>query len=566
MRRSFVTKIKTAILCASFAILATPIAVQAETIRSFVADVNVGSSDEVFVQETIRYDFESLERHGIFREIPYSYKDAFGTKYSIRISVTSVTDENGTPYRYETSRSDGRLHLKIGDPDDTVTGEHAYVITYSVKRAIQWYDGEPELYWNVTGSEWQVGMESVTARVYGLPVSQEKARCFIGGYGSAEMERCRIEATTETSLAFQASTALDAYEGMSIVVRFPKGSIREPSGTEKALAFFADNWGFGLPLITLVVLIILFRRYGRDPRGRGTIIAEYEPPKGMSPALLGYLIDERVDARDVTAAILGLAVKGHVSIEHVEKNLARDTYRLTKRKGDGKNLTEFEHSLLEDLFEDGETVELAELKKTFPQKLETLKKLLYDEAKKLGYYAVSPHVAKGTSLVAGIVLVFAGFGLSGWNGSVGFGIILSGILALCFAPFMSRRTEKGALIRDHIRGFKEFLTVTEKDRLKFHNAPERKPEQFMAFLPFAVALAVEREWAKQFAAITIPQPDWYVGHWATFNAVVFASDVSGFSRAASAQALTAPASRSGSGFGGGGFSGGGFGGGGGGSW
>jgi uncharacterized membrane protein len=130
---------------------------------------------------------------------------------------------------------------------------------------------------------------------------------------------------------------------------------------------------------------------------------------------------------------------------------------------------------------------------------------------------------------------------------------------------MSKKTPLGAETKDDILGFKLFLSVTEKDRLDFHNAPERSPEQFMEFLPYAIALGIENKWAAQFASIYIPEPSWYHGgvH-GPFLASAFVSDLSHFSGSVSSSFTSA--SRGGSGSGGGGSSGGGFGGGGGGSW
>jgi uncharacterized membrane protein len=111
-----------------------------------------------------------------------------------------------------------------------------------------------------------------------------------------------------------------------------------------------------------------------------------------------------------------------------------------------------------------------------------------------------------------------------------------------------------------MQGFKLFLSVTEKERYSFFNAPEKSPELFMKFLPYAIAFNVEKEWAEVFKDLTIPSPSWYDGGGVnTFSAVALSSDISAFS--------TTFATSSGvQGSSGGGSSGGGAGGGGGGSW
>ena len=130
---------------------------------------------------------------------------------------------------------------------------------------------------------------------------------------------------------------------------------------------------------------------------------------------------------------------------------------------------------------------------------------------------------------------------------------------------MSKRTLKGVKARNYILGLKEYIKVAEKERIKFHNAPEKNPQTFEKFLPYAMVFGLEKEWAKQFEGIYMEQPSWYSGaDLATFSAVSFVNELSSFGSVANTS--FAQNSGSSSGFSSGGFSGGGFGGGGGGSW
>lgn len=66
---------------------------------------------------------------------------------------------------------------------------------------------------------------------------------------------------------------------------------------------------------------------------------------------------------------------------------------------------------------------------------------------------------------------------------------------------MSQKTQKGVLAKEYILGLKEYLRVAEKDCLHFHNAPDKDSERFEKFLPYAMVLDVENEWADQFKDI-----------------------------------------------------------------
>ncbi|MDP2157662.1 MAG: DUF2207 domain-containing protein, partial [Nitrospirota bacterium] len=115
------------------------------------------------------------------------------------------------------------------------------------------------------------------------------------------------------------------------------------------------------------------------------------------------------------------------------------------------------------------------------------------------------------------------------------------------------------------------LTATGKDRMNMMNPLDRTPEVFEKFLPYALALDVEQQWAEQFSEVLSRaaekgyQPSWYYGtSVGAFSVIGFADSLGGAFANAVSSASTAPGSSSGSG--GGGSSGGGGGGGGGGGW
>ncbi|MBI4414622.1 MAG: DUF2207 domain-containing protein, partial [Candidatus Kerfeldbacteria bacterium] len=265
----------------------------AETIRSFHSTIEVMPSGDVRVRETMTYDFEEQERHGIYRDIPYAYTRN-SLNYRVRLKVRSVVDGAGIAQRLSLSRENGMLRLRIGNPDVLITGEHVYEITYDVRNALNWFGEEAELYWNVSGNNWQVPIQTASATLRG-PAAWTATRCFTGVFGSAD-ELCSV-GLDGTDVLVSSRTVLAPGEGLTVVARVSAAAVPPPTRTQRFLAVLRDNIGFGLPVVVLGVLLLLWKKYGRDPRGRGVIIPEYEPPKGMSPAMLGYLIDQRIDPR-----------------------------------------------------------------------------------------------------------------------------------------------------------------------------------------------------------------------------------------------------------------------------
>jgi uncharacterized membrane protein YgcG len=172
-----------------------------------------------------------------------------------------------------------------------------------------------------------------------------------------------------------------------------------------------------------------------------------------------------------------------------------------------------------------------------------------------------------------------GFGLYLMATSTSFVMPLFLLVAMAvnylFFHLLKAPTLAGRKLLDEIEGFKRFLAATEQDRLNTLNPADRTPQLFEKYLPFALALDVEQQWAEQFSGIIDKaaaagdtgqyHPVWYSGSsWGHLGTPAFASSLGdSFSNAISSSS-TAPGSSSGSG--GGGSSGGGGGGGGGGGW
>lgn len=152
-------------------------------------------------------------------------------------------------------------------------------------------------------------------------------------------------------------------------------------------------------------------------------------------------------------------------------------------------------------------------------------------------------------------------------------IALVALVNIVFYHLLKAPTLLGRKIMDKIEGFKMYLGVAENDQIYSMQEPEKTPELFDSFLPYALALGVENRWAEKFSEIlssvskesTTYKPGWYSGSsWSTLGAAGFASSLSSSFSSTISSSSTAPGSSSGGS--GGGSSGGGGGGGGGGGW
>jgi len=544
-----------------------------ERIHNFEVQIQINKDSSLNVTETILYDFETLQRHGIYRDIPFKYS-ARGGNYNLRLTNISVFNDQGNLRPFEVSTSGKNKRIKIGDPDKLVTGRHTYIIHYTINRALNFFDDHDEFYWNSTGHDWDVPIDSAITLV-SLPQNTNNSdiqlECFYGPVGSTN--KCGTSLSSNKYI--YTADNLAPGSGMTIVLGWPKGIVNPPSFLTNLKYIIQDNGILLLPVLVFIFLFILWHKKGRDPSGRGTIVPEYEPPNNMTPAECGTLIDERVDRRDISAEIIHLAVNGYLKITRLPGKglLKKDDYQLDKLKSSDNSLNSFQKYLLESLFTASiNSIKLSSLKNKFYSDLELLTKKIYAHLVTEGHFPKSPK--KIISLYTGIggAIIFATIAiLGGLFGTLGtIALIISGILIIVFGFFMPVKTQKGVLAKEHILGLKMYLSVAEKDRIKFHNAPNKNPQHFEKLLPYAMVLKVENQWAKQFKDIYSGSPSWYADpSMTTFNAFYLATALNNFGASANTTLASRPgggAAGGRSGFGGGGFSGGGFGGGGGGSW
>ncbi len=543
--------------------------VQAENISNFTAEYHIDEDGTMKVTEEIVYNFESEERRGIFRILELTHPQPASAWYKTRqveISVDSVT-RNGQPEPFVVTTSSDEIEIKIGDADVYISGEHTYEISYTLKGALSSGSEGAEFYWNVTGNGWEVPFDAATVLITSTPrgMLTSQVACYMGPSGSTDM--CSETTITTGSVSFRAEGLLPG-EGLTIAVAV------DPTLVNVTNTETTSYLPLGLSLVVLWLLYLSRSVYKHHTGSRidKPVIAQYEPYANYLPMYTGVLFDGRLDAHDITAGILYLAEQGFIKIKRLETKtfIVFETvdYEITLLRPLSDIPTTFLKKLSELLF-DSEAIPpknilLSDLKKNQIANfavVQGLQKSLTEDLRTSGILTnILPAWSTKKTLIASLAGVLFGSFLLVENGFIVVIIALVGTIIISTLALIDRRTTKGYEIRNHLEGFKLFLSVTDKDRFEFHNAPEKSPELFMKYLPYAIALGVEKKWAEVFAGITIPQPNWYDGgSIGTFSAVALTNDMESFSTSFSTSSGTAGSS-------GGGSSGGGGGGGGGGSW
>jgi len=187
-------------------------------------------------------------------------------------------------------------------------------------------------------------------------------------------------------VAVHTTTPLGYHEGLTLAVAFDKGLVHEPTALDRASLFLQSNWPLFLPIATFFGMFWLWWTRGRDPRLR-PIAAQYQPPDKLTPSEVGTLIDNSVDMRDITAAIVDLAVRGYISIEEKDKSSMlglvhnKDyVFHLKKSSAEWTSLKPHEQELLNGLFSGaaGEAVALSDLQDQFYRYLPSIKNRIFE--------------------------------------------------------------------------------------------------------------------------------------------------------------------------------------------
>lgn len=534
-----------------------------EHIKSFKSDILINKDGRIDVKETIVYDFGQLQKHGIYRDIPFIRTNQDGKKYKLEFNNFAVQDENGKGYRFTTSSIDEKIiRLKIGDPDRLISGIYNYIITYTVEGALTYFSDHDELYWNITGNEWTVPIVQASALIRlpeVLESSNVKLACYTGYVGdnltlcNKDYELGQIKISNQENLS--------SSQGLTIVVGFPKNIVAVLEAKE--FVSFWDTW-MGTVVILLLALLGLFWyvglpfyiiykwfKYGRDPKSTiGVTTAWFDPPKThdgkrfLTPGEVGTLGDETVDMKDISATIVDLARRGYLIIDERKKG----DYYLVKKKNIDNSLLKYEKSIITEFF--GSKKEIRIKDQELSAEVAQIKNEMYEQVVEDKLFDKNPQTTRTKYYVlAGIALFTSNFFLA--------------IVAFLFGRAMPRKTVFGTGAKNISSSLKNFLS-SQKRQLEFQ---ADKQMMFERLLPFAVAFGVEKIWAKRFEDLNIVRPNWYHSYSSTnFNSYLLVNSLnSSFRSINTAATPTSSSTGHSSGFSGG-FSGGGGGGGGGGSW
>lgn len=334
---------------ALFMALTVRTALGAEIISSFNSDIRLEKSGAMTVAETITVNAEGNRiRRGIFRDFPLTFTDENGRLRSVDFDVVSVT-RDGHDEPWKTESITGGIRIYAGSEDLMLSpGRHQYVFTYRTNRQIRYFPDHDELYWNVTGNGWIFPIMAATATV-NLPegVTATDTNVFTGPLGAKD-RNARVS-VSNTRPVFSTTQPLNAEEGLTIAVKFPKGAIDPPSASDQNMWWLKDNRDYFIGFGGLILVFLYYTRswlkVGRDP-ARGVVVPRWDAPDNISPALVNYIDNRGFSGQGWTAlsaTALNLAVRGFVVLEDLKQSIV---IRRTDKPNVGQKFEAGEASLL----------------------------------------------------------------------------------------------------------------------------------------------------------------------------------------------------------------------------
>lgn len=532
-----------------------------ESIQSYDVEFTIERSSNVRVKETILYDFGTLQKHGIFRYIPITLTNNMGDVYKLDIQDIRVSDVYGDKINFSKTYFPGEVQFKIGDANKTITGVKTYIIEYTIRGGINYFEDHDELYWNAIGDGWEVPIEEASAKIY-LPFGTSKDTTNIACYLDDGTCITSFDQNTDSYL-FEAYSLKPGRTNLTVVLGFPKGvvdfvePVKDHSGIWSIIiAALLIILGIFFYLVLPILILIKTHKLNKDFKSKLKIVsAWFQAPNKksgspFSPLETGGIYKQKIDFQCITSVIIYLAQLGYIKIVEVSKG----KFKFVKIKEFDMSEYVEEGEIFKKMFASGDEVTMSELKKDT-----SFGKYVYELmngyskifVKREDIFKSDPNTQKSL----GILMI--SFGAMSLNVL----LVIAGVLF----KMRYRWSDVGIQKYSEAASLRNFL-VSQDEKLDYM-AEEKM--FFEKLLPYATAFGVEDVWIKKFGDLVDIKPDWYESN-SAFNAYALPSLSHNISRDVSRGYQSYYSStRSSSGFSSGfsgGSSGGGGGGGGGGSW
>ncbi len=519
-------------------LLAVPLLAQARTV--YWQQWNV----DIFNIDTSANRFDVTE----FYEIRFTGTFRFGSAVIEDTNLEAIQNvqvyQAGQPLQSACTEAPGTYCVRNVQEGTSITyhflapitnGTETFELRYTVVGALRAYEGGDQLWWTAIPEEH-----------YGFPIGSSTVTVQLpGGFGPREDIDPVVTYGAPTDIQVDGSTVvaqatrqIGGNERLEIRVQYPHdpdARIADWQSDFDDRRDFEENikplldigliiLGILLGLGGLLGVFALYRVRGRDPKVGP--VPEYlsDTPNDLPPAVVGTLVDERADMRDVLSTIIDLARRGYLVIEENRSEglfgLGGSSEFTFKRTDKSLNdLREFEQNIMQRVFKGKMERSLEDLKNKFYNYIPDLKNDLYDELVNEKLFTASPETIRNIYSVIGVVIIIAaaalGFFLLPLSEELTPALLVIpvslGVVGVAFTitgQYMPAKTRKGAEEAAKWSAFRQYL-----ENLERYGKVDGSDTNaiFDRFLPYAVVFGMERSFIRQFTrtAATTGIPIWY---------------------------------------------------------
>ncbi len=492
--------------------------------ENYDVDITVLPSGDFRVVEKQELVFTSGTFTFGVRHIPTQYVEGiFDVQVSEAGGMVYRQSNSDAPFTFSTYQSGDEFNIRYNFPP-TSDSSRTMVLEYTVRGGLLYYPAGDQLVWRAVPANPTVPIQHASVTVHlpeGATVTNYDAT---GPRGTASL----IDGGN--GVRFETTEPMRGGPDFAVRVQWPSGYVAgQPSAWQQEMDF-KDKWTpvinlatLGLAIFLLVLgplgLYLLWYQKGRDAPVK--LPAEWiaEPPSDLPPGMVGTLIDEQADMKDIIATLVDLARRGVLAIEEEKSpglfGIGEKRDFIYHLEDAGLPMRAYERTLVKKLFGDDKTKRLSDLKEKFYTHVDTLKKGLYEATVKEGLFESDPeHVRTryGALAILGLIVsAILGCAALALLGSltpfaicIPVAIAVSAVGLVVLARYMPRKSPKGAEEAAKWLAFKRYMQNIEK----YTQVAEAK-EIFDKYLPYAIAFGLEDSWIQTFARVNTPPPPWY---------------------------------------------------------
>lgn len=488
--------------------------------RSFdILDVDISARIDEF-GNMIVIEHDTYQFSGAFNGILVEL-DASGSDGIENFQAFEVTSQQEIPLIIEKSEKGKHIQYKIFNTAKDET--KVYKFTYEIKNVVQIYEDTADLYWKFFDKSNSSELKKVNIRVE-LPGGIAKEEILAFGHGPLTG---LVEVHNDGLVDYMVSP-LPKQKMLEVRILFPKSYVSSSTKVkdtpmletikqqEIEWAEEADNqWAWesnkwkrslmyagALLLINIVFIIFLYFKYGREHKPEWTGKYYRELPEDITPAVVSYLMDYRIQSKDLMATLIDLVRKKHVEIEVVKKveglfHREKTDYLFRLINEDTSQLKQHEAFLIGWFFNQlghGNEVSLSDIRQFAKRKLNATayalrfkewQEKVIQEAKQNGYFDLSKK-GRNIALLFAIAQISAIFLFAAesdkWMFVCAIPLFFNGLK-------IKRRTKAGATELRKWKAFRQFL----------HDYSQLKSREPMAvylweqFLVYGISLGVAKK-------------------------------------------------------------------------